>query len=138
MSTHEPVVTHRKVVAGSNRSFALVFAGFFSIVGLLPLMRGNPVRWWALGIAAIVLAVGFAAPHVLAPLNRAWSRLGHALSRVVSPVLMGIVYYVAVVPTGLIVRARRKDPLRLKREPAVPTYWIRREPPGRGSMSRQF
>jgi hypothetical protein len=138
MSTHEPVVSHRKIVTGSNRSFALVFAGFFAIVGLLPLVRGNPVRWWALGIAAVLLAVGFAAPQVLAPPNRLWSRLGLALSRFVSPVLMAIVYYVAVVPTGLIIRARRKDPLRLKREPGAPTYWIKRDPPGAGSMSRQF
>jgi predicted membrane metal-binding protein len=140
MSTHDPLVSHRKNKLGSDRSFAMVFAGFFAIVALAPLLHGGPMRWWAIALAAVFAAVGFVAPRFLSPLNRLWFRLGLALSRVVSPVVMGIVYYVVVVPTGLIIRARRKDPLRLRREPEAPTYWIRREPPGptRGSMSRQF
>jgi hypothetical protein len=139
MSTNEPIVSHRRTVAGSNRSFGLVFAGFFAVVGLLPLVHGNPVRWWALGLAVLFLALALAAPQVLAPLNRLWFRLGLALSRIVSPVVMGVVYYGVVVPTALIMRARRKDPLGLKRDPAAATYWVGREPgPPPGSMSRQF
>src|SRR6266849_5978079 len=92
MSMHEPVVSRRKIVTGSDRSFALVLAGFFAVVGLYPLVHGNPARWWGLGIAAVFLAVGFVAPQLLAPLNRLWFRLGLVLSRVIGPVVMGIVF----------------------------------------------
>jgi saxitoxin biosynthesis operon SxtJ-like protein len=134
----EPLVGHRKITASSNRAFAVVFAVVFAAVALMPLRHGDAIRWWALGVAVIILAVGLAAPQLLAPLNRLWFRFGRVLSRVTTPVVMAIVYYAAVVPTGLIMRACGKDPLRLRREPAAPTYWIVRKTTGPGSMSRQF
>jgi hypothetical protein len=134
----EPVVAHRKITAGSNRGFAVVFAVVFAAVALMPLRHGDPIRWWALGVAAIIVAIGLAAPQVLAPLNRLWFRFGRVLSRAITPVVMAIVYYAAVVPTGIIMRACGKDPLRLRRERDAPTYWIVRKTPGPGSMSRQF
>ena len=66
MAANEPVVSHRKVVAGSDRSFGLVFAGFFALVALLPAIHGAPVRWWALGLALAFAAVAFAVPPSLA------------------------------------------------------------------------
>lgn len=140
MSNNEPIASHRKTVAGSDRNFGLVLAGFFAIVGVGPLLHGTAVRWWAVGIALLLVLLAFAAPQRLSPLNHLWFRLGVALGRVVSPVVMAVVYYAVVVPIGLIMRARGKDPLRLRREPQATTYWIGREPPGppRGSMSRQF
>jgi len=138
MHAIEPIVAHRQVTIGSNRGFALVFAAAFAVIALMPLRHDGPIRWWAVGVTMVVLAVGLTAPHFLSPLNRLWFRLGLATSQVVSPIIMGVVYYAAVVPTGLIVRARRKDPLRLKWDPGTPTYWVRREPPDSGSMSRQF
>jgi hypothetical protein len=140
MSSNETIVSHRKVVAGSNRNFGLVFAGFFAIVGVaLPLIRGHAPCWWALVAAALFLTLALAAPQLLAPLNRLWFRVGLALGRVVSPVVMAFVYYGVVVPIGLVMRARGKDPLRLGRSAAAASYWIEREPgPRRGSMSRQF
>ena len=74
------------------------------------------------------------------PLNQLWFRLGLALHRVVSPIVMLLIYYGAIVPLGLILQVGGKDLLRLKWEPDAPSYWIPRQPPGppRGSMSKQF
>lgn len=136
MSSHEPIVSHRRIVASSDRSLGLVLAGFFLIVAMAPLLHRNGVRWWALGIAALMLVVGCAAPRLLSPFNRLWLRLGLALGRVVAPAVMALVYYGVVVPIGLVVQ--RKDPLRLRRDPGAATYWVARDPPPPGSMSRQF
>jgi predicted membrane metal-binding protein len=140
MSVNEPVISHRRTVAGSNRTFGIVFAVVFAIIALWPLMSGHAPRLWASVIAVAFLAVALLAPRLLAPLNRAWFHFGLALHRVVNPVVMAVIYYGTVVPIGLILRARGKDLLRLKREPEATSYWIARDPPGppRGSMSKQF
>lgn len=140
MATNEPVVSHRKVVAGSDRSFGLVFAGFFALVALLPTLHGAPVRWWALGLALAFVAIAFIAPRVLHPLNRVWFALGLLLHHVVNPVVMAVMFYGAILPMALLLRALGKDLLRLKREPQAASYWIAREPPAPapGSMNKQF
>lgn len=140
MAANEPVVSHRKTVAGSDRSFGLVFAGFFAIVALLPLLHGGPVRLWALAVAAVFMAAAFFAPRLLHPLNRVWFALGMLLHHVVNPVVMAVMFYGAILPMALLLRALGKDLLRLKREPQAASYWIPREPPAPepGSMSKQF
>jgi hypothetical protein len=140
MATNEPIVSHKKVVMGSNRSFGLVFAVFFVIVALLPAVHDAPVRWWALGIAVVFAAAAFFAPRLLRPLNWVWFKLGLALHHVVNPVIMAIMFYGAILPMSLLLRALGKDLLRLKREPKAASYWITRKPPGPavGSMSKQF
>jgi hypothetical protein len=137
---HEPIQSRRKVVAASNRSFGIVFGCFFALVGLWPLFSQNSPRLWALGLAVFFLLVGLFAPQLLAPLNRSWFLLGSALHNVTNPIIMFFIYYGAVVPVGLILRARGNDPLRLKWDPRAESYWIAREPPGPppGSMSKQF
>ncbi len=74
--------------------------------------------------------LAFAAPQVLAPLNRLWFKLGLLLHKIVNPIVLGIMFYVVVTPTGLIMRLLGKDLLRLKRDPAAASYWIERTPPG--------
>lgn len=140
MAANEPVVSHRKVVASSDRSFGLVFAAFFAVVALLPAIHGAPPRWWALVLAAAFAAIAFIAPRVLHPLNRAWTALGLLLHHVVNPLIMAIMFYGAILPMALLLRALGKDLLRLKREPEATSYWIPREPPAPapGSMSKQF
>jgi hypothetical protein len=140
MSSHEPLQTHRAIVPGSNRAFGLVFAGVFLLTGLWPWVRyGAALRPWALAFAAVFLVVSLFAPERLAPLNRLWFRLGLALHVVVSPLIMGLLFYGAVTPTGLIMRAFGKDILGLRRNDG-PTYWRDRDPPGpaTGSMKNQF
>jgi Saxitoxin biosynthesis operon protein SxtJ len=125
---------------GSNRSFGLVFGGFFVLVALLPPIHGGSVRLWALAVAAAFFAAAFFAPRLLQPLNRAWFRLGLLMHHVVNPVIMAVMFYGAILPMALLVRALGKDLLRLKRDPKADSYWIEREPPGPapGSMSKQF
>ena len=140
MAANEPVVSHRKVVAGSDRSFGLVFAGFFALVALLPLVHGGAMRWWALGVAAAFAGAALLAPRLLHPLNRLWFKLGLLLHHVVNPLVMAVMFYGAILPMALLLRVLGKDLLRLKREPAAASYWIAREPPAPapGSMSKQF
>ena len=127
-------------VGGSDRAFGLVFGGFFALVGVYPLIKGLPIRSWALGVAALFIVLALMRPRWLAPLNWFWNKLGAALNRIVSPVALFLVYCLAIVPTGLVLRALGKDPLRLRVEREANTYWVERVPPGRADqqMTRQF
>ena len=140
MATNEPVVSYRKVQIGSDRSFGLVFAGFFALVALLPLLHGGALRWWALIVAAAFAAVAFFIPRLLHPLNRLWFALGLLLHHVVNPVVMAAMFYGAIMPMAFLVRWLGKDLLRLKHDPQATSYWIVREPPGPASdsMRKQF
>jgi len=136
MAPNEPVVSHRKVVVGSDRSFGLIFAGFFALVALLPATHGAPIRWWALAVSGAFALIALTVPRVLHPLNRVWHALGLLLHHVVNPLVMAVMFYGAILPMALLLRALGKDLLRLKREPEATSYWIAREPPG--SMRKQF
>ncbi|CAA6605033.1 conserved membrane hypothetical protein [Rhodospirillaceae bacterium LM-1] len=140
MSTHEDFRGKTDVKQGSDRGFGLVFTAFFSIIGLWPLMGGESPRPWALGLAALFLAVSFIRPSLLKPLNRVWFLFGLLLHKIISPLIMGLLFFLTVTPTGFIMRALGKDSLRLKRDPNAASYWIMRDPPGpdAGGMTRQF
>jgi hypothetical protein len=140
MSLHESVTPRDKVESGSPRSFGLVFGGFFVVVGLLGWYRAGAPRVWPFALAAAFVVVALVAPRLLAPLNRLWFRFGLALHGVTTPVIMGLVYFGALVPLALVMRALGKRPLQLGRDADAPTYWIARDPPGpaRGSMAKQF
>lgn len=125
------------VKMGSERSFGLVFAGVFGVVAVLPLMNGDQVRLWALPVAALFLAVALIRPALLAPLNRLWFRFGLALGRVMTPVMMGVLFVVAVIPTALLMKLLRKDPMQRRLLPEAATYWERREQQP-GPMREQF
>src|SRR5690349_18305035 len=106
---HEDYSREEEVKAGSDRSFGLVFAGFFAIVGALSLWRHSQTWHYTLPLAAAFLVVG-------------------------------LLFYVTIMPIGLVMRAMGKDFLRLKRDPNAKTYWIARTPPGPPpqSMKNQF
>lgn len=126
---------------GSDRSFGLVFAVVFALFGLFPLWRLEAPRWWCLAIAVAFAAVAFVYPSVLGPLNRGWLAFGKLLHRIVSPIVMGAVYFVAVTPTGMFMRLRGHDLLSLRRRPDLSTYWVERDaevlPPSE-TMKKQF
>lgn len=140
LDSHENLVREEKVEGSSDRSFGMTFAVIFAVIGLWPLIHGVMPRLWAVIPAAIFLVLALAAPAVLGPLNRAWLKFGLLLHHVVTPIVMGLIFYVAVTPTGLILRAMGKDMLRLKPDPAAKSYWIHRTPPGPapGSIRNQF
>tara|TARA_R110002110_G_scaffold56163_2_gene159853 strand:- start:1751 stop:2161 length:411 start_codon:yes stop_codon:yes gene_type:complete len=125
---------------GSERSFAIVFAAVFIIIGGFPLLYGGEPRLWSFGIGIAFIVAGFLFPDVLRPLNRIWFQIGLLMHQVVNPIIMGLIFFLAVTPTGLIMRALGKDPLRRTFDRDAETYWIRRDPPGPDpqSMKNQF
>ncbi|HTA99052.1 MAG TPA: SxtJ family membrane protein [Bradyrhizobium sp.] len=129
-STHEVFSRDEKIVAGSDRSFGLVMAAAFAAVSLLNAWHSGRLWPWTGGLAALLLAAGLFRPAVLHPLNLIWLRFGLLLNRVVSPIVMALLFYGTVLPTGLVMRMFGKDPLRLKRQPDADSYWIVRQPPG--------
>ena len=125
---------------GSGRNFGLVFAVIFAAISVWPaLIHAEPIRWWALGLAICFLLLAVFAQERLAPFNRSWFKAGLATNRVLSPLIMGLLFFCVVTPMGLILRMFGMDMLRLERSEAT-SYWIDRKPPGpaEGSMKNQF
>ena len=137
---HESFARDEPVQSSSHRTFGLVFAVVFAVIGLLPWVFGGPVRVWSIAVGAAFAAVAWLWPAALAPLNRVWTRFGLLLHRLVSPVVLGVMFFLVVTPTGLIMRALGKDPLRLRFDRGARSYWIVRQPPGPApdSLNHQF
>lgn len=138
MSIHGSSAHDEEVVGPSDRSFGFVFTVVFSIIGLLPLWGGGNPRWWAVGVAAVILLLALLWPRALAPANRLWLRIGLLLHRVVNPIVMGVIFYLVVTPFGYVMRLRRKgfvESLRPNKD--APTYWIQRNEVS-SSMNHQF
>ena len=138
--THEDFSRQEGVKPSSDRSFGLIVATFFLIITFWPLIHAEPIRWWALGVAAMFAALALLWTAALAPLNKSWTKLGVLLYRIVSPVVMAFLFYVIVTPMGLLMRMLGKDTLRLRRDPGAASYWIHRTPrgPAPESMKNQF
>jgi hypothetical protein len=122
---HESFAEHAAAPIGSNRSFCLVFAGVFTLVGL-----GGGLRPWALAVGAAWLLVGLLAPHRAHRLNVLWMRLALLLSRVTNPVITALLFYLVFTPFALFFRLTGRDALRRRRDPAAASYWVPRDPPG--------
>jgi hypothetical protein len=129
-STHEVFSRDEKVVAGSDRTFGLVMAAALAAVTALNAWHSGRVWPWTGGAAALLVAAAVLRPSLLHPLNLMWLKFGLLLHKVVNPVVMALLFYGTVLPTGLIMRWLGKDLLRLKREPDAASYWIVRQPPG--------
>ena len=138
---HERISDGSAVAAGSDRAFGIAFTLVFSVIGLLPLAFGHNPRWWALGIAGALLVVAIVWPRALGPVNRVWFRVARLISRfIITPLLMAVLFYGVVTPTGLLLRLFGKDPLCRRYDGSVRSYWIRREPagPAPATMQNQF
>jgi len=127
---HESYERREEVRGSSDRSFGIVFAVVFALIGLLPLVSGGAVRMWSLAVGAAFLLVALAFPAILAPLNRLWLRFGLLLHKIVSPLVLGIMFFLVITPMGVLMRAFGKDLLRLKLDRQLASYWIERTPPG--------
>jgi hypothetical protein len=137
---HENYDREAPVEGSSDRSFGLVFAGFFAVVGGVQLWSQAEAWIWWFGVAGLFLAIAWLRPGLLAPLNRLWTRLGLLLFRVVNPIVMAILFYLVVVPVGLTMRLSGKDPMNRRHDSTARTYWISRDPPGPApdTMKNQF
>jgi hypothetical protein len=102
----------------------------FAVISLLNWWHEGYSWPWTGGIAVVFLGVALFHPAALKPLNRLWLKFGLLLHKVLNPIVMALVFFGTVLPTGLVMRALGKDPLRLKRRPNVNSYWIERRPPG--------
>lgn len=124
----------------SDRAFGFVFSAVFFIVACYPVTAGGAIRVWSLIVAGVFLLLALLAPCVLGPINRLWMKFGDLLHRIVGPIALAIVFFAAVLPTGLLIRMFGKDPLRLRREAGAESYWIRRAPagPDAESLNNQF
>jgi len=138
--SHEDLSRGGDVELGSDRSFGIVIAAAFAIVGLLPLRHAETPRLWALLCAVIFAGLALRAPDRLRALNKLWFRLGRALHRVTNPIIMGVLFFGVLAPVSLIFRLRGVDPLGLSFDRAASSYWHARKPSEDPStdMRRQF
>jgi len=118
-----------------NVIFGITFSVVFLIVALWPLLDGLNFRKWSLITSAAFVMISFTIPNVFTYLNLFWIKLGYFLGKIISPIIMGIVFFIIVTPIGLFLRLFGKDILRLKRNKN--SYWIKRDYKIQ-SMKKQF
>ena len=125
-----------EIKISSNRSFGIVFFIVFLLIALYPLLKDNDLRIWSLVISFIFLILGLINSKILTPLNRLWFKFGLLLGKFISPLIMGIIFFVVVTPIGIIMRLLKKDLLNLKYNKKK-TYWIEKNGP-KSKMKNQF
>ena len=126
----------KDIKIGSNKSFGPLFFVVFLIIGLWPLINDNIIRYWSLIISFIFLLLGLANSKFLSPLNLIWFKFGLLLGRFISPIVMGIIFFLVVTPIGILMRLINKDLLNLKYNNEN-SYWIIKNDP-KSKMKNQF
>ena len=127
---------NNEIKVGSNKSFGIVFSVFFFIIFLYISKFDQGVRLWPLVISIIFLFLGLINSKILTPLNLLWFKFGILLGRLISPIIMGIIFFFVVTPIGLLMRFSGKDLLNLKYNTRK-TYWIEKSGP-KSKMKNQF
>ena len=127
-NSHESFESHTPEKIGSERSFGFVVGGILLLIALWPLHAGHAPYWFVLAPALPLIALAAIQPALLAPLNRLWFKFGLLLGRIVSPIVLGIVYFLWITPIALVMRAFGKKFLALNFESDAKSYWINREP----------
>ena len=120
----------------SNKSFGIIFFIFFLIIALYPLLESGGIRIWSFILSLIFLILGLINSEFLTPLNQLWFKVGLLLGKLISPIVMGLVFFIVVTPTGLIMKLLKKDVLKLRKNPSK-TYWVER-PKIKSEMKNQF
>jgi hypothetical protein len=119
----------------NNITFGILFFIFFLIVGLYPLISNKPIRIWSIILSLVFLIVTIIKPNLFRFLNKLWIKFGNLLGKIISPIVMGLVFFLVVTPTGIFVKILKKDIMGLKR--GASSYWITKEDKIQ-SMKRQF
>jgi Saxitoxin biosynthesis operon protein SxtJ len=135
---HESFRRDEQIEGSSDRAFGIVFTVAFAVIGSLPLLWGNDPRLWAYVVAGSFFAVAVVRPGLLAPLNRMWTRLSVLLGKVVTPVVLGVLFFAIITPVATVTRLFGRDALRRRLEPLSATYWLDREPIDPETVRRQF
>tara|TARA_B100000989_G_scaffold292742_1_gene269123 strand:+ start:908 stop:1300 length:393 start_codon:yes stop_codon:yes gene_type:complete len=121
----------------SNRSFGIVFFLVFFVIGIYPLIKDGDLRIWSLIISIIFLILGLLNSSILYPLNRIWMKFGYLLGAIIAPIVMALIFFGVVTPTGILMKIVGKDLLNLKKKKNKKTYWIKKEKL-KSSMKNQF
>ena len=124
------------VKISSNRSFGIVFFVVFLLIALYPIINSEEIRIWSLIISFIFIILGLLNSKILTPLNKLWFKFGLFLGKIVSPLIMGVIFFFVVTPIGLIMRMLGNDVLNLKQNKNK-SYWIKKSGP-KGRMKNQF
>ena len=127
---------HNDIKLPSNRNFGIVFFIVFLVIALWPLLKQNEIRIWSLIISITFLLLGLINSTLLTPLNKLWFKFGILLGNIISPIIMGIIFFFVVTPTGLLMKIFKKDPLNLKKNNNN-TYWTDKDN-NNNSMRNQF
>ena len=114
---------NQKIKIGSNKSFGIVFSIVFLVIAFWPMLNGNEINYWSLAISIVFLILGLINSKILTPLNKIWFKIGIFLGNIVSPVLLGLVFFLIVTPTSIIMKLLGKDLLNLKKNNNN-SYWI--------------
>ena len=125
-----------EIKIGSNKSFGIVFFIVFLLIAIYPLINNGDLRIWSFIIAIIFLILGLINSKVLTPLNKLWFKFGIFLGKIISPLIMGIIFFLIVTPIGFFMRMLGKDLINLKYNKSD-TYWIKKTGP-KSKMKNQF
>ena len=126
----------QKIKTSSNKSFGIVFFIVFLIIALYPMIKDGDLRLWSLIVSLIFLILGLINSNILTPLNRLWFKFGIFLGKIVSPIILGTIFFLIVTPTGLLLRLFGKDVINLKYNKDN-SYWIKKTGP-KSNMKDQF
>ena len=127
---------NNNIKISSNKSFGILFFIFFLLISLWPLSNNDEIRIWALIISLIFIILAILKPYLLTPLNKIWTKFGIFLGSFISPIIMGVVFFVIVTPTGFLMRIFTKDFLNLKKNNKK-SYWIKSNDQ-KSKMKNQF
>jgi hypothetical protein len=119
----------------NNITFGILFFIFFLIVGLYPLISNEPIRIWSVAACLVFLIITIIKPNLFIFLNKLWIKFGILLGKIISPIVMGLVFFFVVTPIGVFVKVLKKDVMGLNR--GASSYWITREDKIQ-SMKKQF
>ena len=120
----------------SNRSFGILFFVVFLTISLWPLLKENDLRIWSFIISILFLILGILNSKILNPIKRVWIRFGELLGKIISPIVLAVVFFIVVTPIGLFMKILRKDLLNIKFTKDK-SYWIKRDK-DLGPMKNQF
>ena len=127
----------QEIKIGTNKSFGFVFFVIFIVIALWPLLNDGNIRIWSVILSLVFLILGFLNSKILTPLNKLWFKFGKLLGFIVAPIVMGVIFFLIITPTGFIMKMLGKDLLNKKYNNKIKSYWINREK-SKSTMKQQF
>ena len=136
---HESYSPQERVTGGSDRSFGFVFAALFLLIGLWSVWNSQVIFWWSFILSGIFEVLALFYPRALSPLNQLWTLFGAMLHKVMTPLILAVMFFLVFAPMGLFLRMVGKR-LLSEPDPEATSYWIERDPPGPDptTMPQQF